>query len=220
MTTVERLWPGGEAPTQPHRMPPPRRPARGAAGSGRHERFGTDDDLVARPLWLARRFADRLGLAEPASAIVPLVVGDASRALEAQRKLEDDGFLVVAIRPPTVPDGTARLRLSFSAAHPDAEIARLEDTVLRLAVPALIFAVPVLFAGEIRRALEQLGRAGSLLPRAGATSPSITPPLRRRPSAWVRRWARPLRVPARSGRAQRRTPVSYNHLTLPTIYLV
>jgi 8-amino-7-oxononanoate synthase len=57
------------------------------------------------------------------------VIGDAVAALEASRMLEDEGFLVVAIRPPTVPEGTARLRLAFSANHPDAEIERLAQIV-------------------------------------------------------------------------------------------
>jgi 8-amino-7-oxononanoate synthase len=43
--------------------------------------------------------------------------------------LEDEGYLVVAIRPPTVPAGTARLRLTFTAQHPDADVARLADIV-------------------------------------------------------------------------------------------
>src|SRR5438445_200611 len=50
-------------------------------------------------------------------------------ALEASRLLEDHGFLVVAIRPPTVPAGTARLRLTFTAQHPDDEIERLAEAV-------------------------------------------------------------------------------------------
>src|SRR5215472_6546243 len=44
--------------------------------------------------------------------------------------------------------------------------------LLRNSIPALIFAIPVLFAPEIRRALEQLGRAGSLIPRTTAVSPN------------------------------------------------
>ena len=60
---------------------------------------------------------------------MPVVIGEADAALAASRLLEAEGFLAVAIRPPTVPEGTARLRLSFSAAHPDAEIARLAELV-------------------------------------------------------------------------------------------
>jgi 8-amino-7-oxononanoate synthase len=88
-----------------------------------------EPDTVARPLAKARAFTRRAGLPDAESSIVPVVIGEAAAALAASRRLEDDGFLVVAIRPPTVPDGTARLRLSFSAAHPDGEIERLADTI-------------------------------------------------------------------------------------------
>ena len=60
---------------------------------------------------------------------MPLIVGDAEAALAASRLLEAEGFLVIAIRPPTVPAGTARLRFAFTARHPDAEIERLAELV-------------------------------------------------------------------------------------------
>ncbi len=53
----------------------------------------------------------------------------AEEALEAQQTLEKEGFLIIAIRPPTVPAGTARLRMAFTAQHADADIARLAKTV-------------------------------------------------------------------------------------------
>jgi 8-amino-7-oxononanoate synthase len=70
---------------------------------------------------------DRAGLPSVSSrtAIQPLVVGGAERALEAARRLHAKGFLVPAIRPPTVPDGTSRLRISLSAAHTHEEVERL-----------------------------------------------------------------------------------------------
>ena len=77
-----------------------------------------------------------MGLPQAASPIVPLVIGDAEAALAASRALEAEGFLVIAIRPPTVPPGTARLRFTFTALHPDAEIARLAAAV-RHVVPSL-----------------------------------------------------------------------------------
>jgi 8-amino-7-oxononanoate synthase len=58
-----------------------------------------------------------------------MLIGDAKAALDASQVLENAGFLVVAIRPPTVPDGTARLRVAFTALHPDAEIERLAETI-------------------------------------------------------------------------------------------
>jgi 8-amino-7-oxononanoate synthase len=84
---------------------------------------------AALPLAKARAFTQAAGLPLADSAIVPVVIGEADAALRASRLLEAEGFLVVAIRPPTVPAGTARLRLSFSTAHPDDEIARLASLV-------------------------------------------------------------------------------------------
>ena len=84
---------------------------------------------VAQPLTKARAFTRATNLPEAQSAIVPIVIGEAQAALDASRLLEEAGFLVVAIRPPTVPEGTARLRLTFSGLHPDAEVMRLAEIV-------------------------------------------------------------------------------------------
>jgi 8-amino-7-oxononanoate synthase len=88
-----------------------------------------DPDLCARPLVRARQFCDALDLPAPQSAIVPLVLGAPEAALAASRALEDRGYLVAAIRPPTVPDGTARLRFAFSAAHTEDNVRGLVEAV-------------------------------------------------------------------------------------------
>ena len=64
---------------------------------------------------------------------MPFVCGDEQRALEAAAALLDDGLLVPAIRPPTVPAGTSRLRVTVSAAHTDAQL----DHLLRALTGAL-----------------------------------------------------------------------------------
>jgi len=84
---------------------------------------------AALPLAKAKAFARLARLPEPVSPIVPVLLGEAEAALKASRLLEDEGFLVVAIRPPTVPMGTARLRLTFTAQHPDHEVERLAALV-------------------------------------------------------------------------------------------
>jgi 8-amino-7-oxononanoate synthase len=84
---------------------------------------------AAEPLRKARLFARALNLPEAQSAIVPVIVGDTDAALKAAELLRDEGFLVVAIRPPTVPAGTARLRFAFTAQHADADIERLAAIV-------------------------------------------------------------------------------------------
>ncbi len=88
-----------------------------------------DPNYATEPLRKARLFTRLLNLPEAQSAIVPVIVGDAEAALAASRGLEDEGFLVVPIRPPTVPAGTARLRFAFTAQHPDADIERLAGIV-------------------------------------------------------------------------------------------
>ncbi|MFC1748201.1 8-amino-7-oxononanoate synthase [Pseudomonadota bacterium] len=74
-----------------------------------------------------RQGATQLGLKMMPSEtpIQPLLIGDNSRALEISQKLEERGLLISAIRPPTVPDGTARLRITFSAEHTETDIERL-----------------------------------------------------------------------------------------------
>jgi 8-amino-7-oxononanoate synthase len=57
--------------------------------------------------------------------IVPAIVGDEASALELAARLRAEGLLAVAIRPPTVPAGTSRLRLALSAAHSEADVSRL-----------------------------------------------------------------------------------------------
>jgi len=113
-------------------------PAMVAAALAALDLIERDPAYAALPLAKARSFTRQLGLAPAQSPIVPLIVGDALAAVEASRLLEAEGYLVVAIRPPTVPEGTARLRFAFTAQHPDAEIERLADIVRDrvLAAPA------------------------------------------------------------------------------------
>ncbi len=111
-------------------------PASAAAALAALDIIEADPTLTARPLAKARIFTEACGLPPAQSAIVPVVLGEALAALEAQRLLEQEGFLAVAMRPPTVPAGTARLRLAFTANHPDGEIARLADIVRTRILPS------------------------------------------------------------------------------------
>jgi len=68
-----------------------------------------------------------------ASHIVPVIIGAERETLELAAKLEARGFLVAAIRPPTVPPGASRLRISLSAAHSDEDVANLAEALLEFA---------------------------------------------------------------------------------------
>ena len=67
------------------------------------------------------------------TAIQPLLIGDNKAALELSNKLRERGIWVAAIRPPTVPQGTARLRITLSAAHTATDVTRLIEELHELA---------------------------------------------------------------------------------------
>ncbi len=71
------------------------------------------------------KFASKLFSLKRLSAIFPVIVGRSERALELSNYLFEAGFLVPAVRPPTVPEGTARLRISINASHSFDEIKSL-----------------------------------------------------------------------------------------------
>jgi 8-amino-7-oxononanoate synthase len=94
----------------------------------RRERLET---LVAR----FRRGATALGLrlADSTTPIQPVLAGSSRSALQAAAALFEAGLWVTPIRPPTVPAGTARLRITFSAAHEEADVDRLLETLATVA---------------------------------------------------------------------------------------
>jgi 8-amino-7-oxononanoate synthase len=104
-------------------------PATVAAAIAALDLIEREPDYAALPLAKAKAFTRAVGLPDAQSPVVPVVIGNAEDALKASQSLEAEGFLVIAIRPPTVPAGTARLRFTFTAGHPDTEIERLAALV-------------------------------------------------------------------------------------------
>ncbi|WP_413783218.1 8-amino-7-oxononanoate synthase [Endozoicomonas montiporae] len=84
-----------------------------------------------------RQGCEQLGLQlmESASPIQPVMVGSASSALAMSNALAEQGILVTAIRPPTVPEGTSRLRITFSAAHSREHVDQLLSALERTVSP-------------------------------------------------------------------------------------
>ena len=111
-------------------LPPP---SAGAA-LGALDRLGSDPGLGDALLGRARAFHGALaarGLSLPpfASQILPVHVGGNAEALALASRLRAEGLLVTAVRPPTVPAGTARLRLSVTLAHGPGTLAAAADLV-------------------------------------------------------------------------------------------
>lgn len=104
-------------------------PATLAAAIASLDLIANDKELVAKPMRHAKLFTDALGLPEPESCIVPVILGAAEKSLEAGVALEGEGFIVTPIRPPTVAEGTSRLRVTFTAEHEEADILRLAEAV-------------------------------------------------------------------------------------------
>jgi 8-amino-7-oxononanoate synthase len=86
-------------------------------------------------LGLAERLRDRLReIGKPTtsgSQILPVIVGDSQGAMLLARRLQQQGLLVPAIRPPSVPEGTARLRISLTAGHTTADVDALVEALRR-----------------------------------------------------------------------------------------
>ncbi|MBW4933888.1 8-amino-7-oxononanoate synthase [Marinobacter sp. F4206] len=105
-------------------------PAIAAATTASIDLIEKDDERRQHLQALVDRFrneASALGyeLMPSTTPIQPIMVGDNWTALELSRALEERGLLVTAIRPPTVPEGEARLRVTFSAAHSQSDLDRL-----------------------------------------------------------------------------------------------
>ena len=99
--------------------------------------------LTGRLAALIDRVAEA-GFAPPGhpSPIIPVVLGSEQAALSASAALLQDGLWVPAIRPPTVPVGTSRLRVTLSAAHSDDNVSRLLQALALLPRPAATPAAP------------------------------------------------------------------------------
>jgi 8-amino-7-oxononanoate synthase len=113
-------------------------PASAAAALGAVERISAAPGLGDALLSRAGRFQEALaecGLSVPAlgTQIIPVHVGGNADALALAARLRQDGLLVTAVRPPTVPIGTARLRLSVTLAHEPAILERVAETIGRAA---------------------------------------------------------------------------------------
>lgn len=74
----------------------------------------------------------RLGIqARTESAIVPVVVGESARALSAAKRMREDGLFVSPIRYPSVPEGSARLRLTIMSSHTESELTHCAESLAR-----------------------------------------------------------------------------------------
>lgn len=85
--------------------------------------------LALKPIENALIFTRALGIPDAESPIVPLIMGEDKKAVDAAAILAKAGYLAVAIRPPTVPEGTARLRFAFSAEHKKHDILKMAEFI-------------------------------------------------------------------------------------------
>jgi 8-amino-7-oxononanoate synthase len=79
--------------------------------------------------WLAQ---EGLDIGRSASQIIPIVLRDPARTMQATRELDAHGLWVPGIRPPTVPVGESLLRISLSATHTDQQIQQLQEAIRRV----------------------------------------------------------------------------------------
>jgi 8-amino-7-oxononanoate synthase len=102
-------------------------PAVAGALAAAIRRAAAAEEERAHARGLARRLASALDLPAPAAAVVPVVLGSARRALQAAEGAREAGLAVRAVRPPTVPQGTSRLRVVAHAFNTEEQLERLVD---------------------------------------------------------------------------------------------
>ncbi len=112
-------------------------PASAAAAIAALDVIEQNPGLGQQALEKAQSFTRALNIPLATSTIVPVIIGPEAVSLDASKILEQEGFIVTAIRPPTVPKGTARLRFAFSAGHADADIQRVASIVRDKIMPLI-----------------------------------------------------------------------------------
>ncbi|HEY4419263.1 MAG TPA: 8-amino-7-oxononanoate synthase [Pseudonocardia sp.] len=95
-----------------------------------------EPDRQAAVLRAAAELADAAGVPAPASAVVSVVLGDPARTVDAARACAERGIRVGCFRPPSVPEGTSRLRLTARATLTDADIALVRGVLAEVLAPA------------------------------------------------------------------------------------
>lgn len=110
-------------------------PASAAAALRSLTRLNEEPSLPGRVRALAERLRGKLASAGVVASgfghIVPIVIGDPARAMAAAERVRSRGLHVQAIRPPTVPEGTSRLRLTVTARHGEADVDRAAEILAR-----------------------------------------------------------------------------------------
>lgn len=115
-------------------------PASAAAALESARIVESDPEMGRRLIDRSRQFRGLLresgfDVREDDSPIVPIVLGSNEDALRVAQALDDEGIMATAIRPPTVPEDTSRLRLSVTLAHTHEDLARTAQAVARAAKP-------------------------------------------------------------------------------------
>jgi 8-amino-7-oxononanoate synthase len=92
-------------------------------------KLAKNQKLAKKSVANAQYFCELMKMPNPSSSIVPIIIGDDQKTLQIAKKILDKGFIVGAIRYPSVPLNTSRLRLTFSANHHKNEIKRLAEII-------------------------------------------------------------------------------------------
>jgi len=95
------------------------------------------DELLRKSKLFRDALTDKgVGVSDDNSQIIPIMIGDNAEAVCMMNTLLDQGILLAAVRPPTVPVGTARLRISVTLAHEDADLIHAANTIGQVLQPS------------------------------------------------------------------------------------